>query len=99
MNKKTLGIIIAMVLLVAVLAGVYFATRPQATEGQKTFTLVITHKDGSTKEQTFTTEAYREFFRDGRMDDGSEFGYRITVVSIDQDANGEYTATVRIEKE
>ena len=64
--------------------------------GQRTYLL---DEDLFTAEQTFTTEAYREFFRDGRMDDGSEFGYRITVVSIDQDANGEYTATVRIEKE
>jgi len=85
MNKKTLGIIIAMVLLVAVLAGVYFATRPQATEGQKTFTLVITHKDGSTKEQTFTTDASHlgPFLEEKKLIKGEEGPYGIFIKEVE----------------
>lgn len=48
MNKKTIIAIVAVVLAVAALVGVYFLTRPDTTEGQKAFTVVITHKDGKT---------------------------------------------------
>lgn len=44
----------------------------------------------------FTVEKYSEFFYEGLMDDGSEFGYEIEVVSIDEDANGEAKAVIRI---
>ena len=44
----------------------------------------------------FTVEKYSEFFYQGLMDDGSEFGYEIKVVSIDEDANGESKAVIRI---
>ena len=85
MNKKTIGMIIAMVLLVAVLAGVYFATRPQATEGQKTFILVITHKDGTTKEQTFTTDAeyLGLFLEEKQIITGEEGPYGMYIKAVD----------------
>lgn len=85
MNKKTLGIIIAMVLLVAVLAGVYFATRPQVTEGQKTFTLMITHKDGTTKEQTFKTDAeyLGPFLEEKKIITGEEGPYGIFIKAVE----------------
>ena len=85
MDKKKLGIIIAAVLLVAVLVGVYFATRPQATEGQKTFTLVITHKDGSTKEQTFTTDAefLGPFLEEKKLITGEEGPYGIFIKAVE----------------
>ena len=35
-------------------------------------------------------------FYEGLMDDGSEFGYVVEVVSIDTDENGEKTATIRV---
>ena len=44
----------------------------------------------------FTASKYREFLYDGRMDDGSEFGYSIEVVSIYKDAVGDYKAKIRI---
>ncbi|MBQ3492361.1 MAG: DUF4430 domain-containing protein [Oscillospiraceae bacterium] len=50
MNKKLLWAVIALVLVVAALVGVYFATRPDTQEGVKAFTLVVVHKDGSEKE-------------------------------------------------
>ena len=42
-NKKTILALVALVLVVGVFAGVWFATRPQSTEGRKTFTLCIVH--------------------------------------------------------
>ena len=56
MNKKTLGIVIALVAVVAILVGVYFATRPETTEGMKTFTVEVIHKDGTTKELSYATD-------------------------------------------
>ena len=50
MNKKTLWIAVALVLVVALLVGVYFATRPETTEGMKSFTVTVVHKDGTTKD-------------------------------------------------
>ena len=49
MNKKSLILVLALAVLVAALATVYFITRPQATEGMKSFTVEIIHKDGTTK--------------------------------------------------
>ena len=85
MDKKKLGILIAAVLLVAVLVGVYFATRPQVTQGEKTFTLVITHKDGSTKMETFTTDAEKlgPFLEEKEIIKGEEGPYGIFIKEVE----------------
>lgn len=44
----------------------------------------------------FSVEAYSAFFYQGLMDDGSEFGYVISVVDIGENADGTPNATVRI---
>lgn len=44
----------------------------------------------------FCAEDYSAFLTDGLMDSGSEFGYSIEIVSIDQDASGDYSAHLRI---
>lgn len=43
---------------------------------------------------TFTTENYSEFFYEGKMDNGQDFGYSIQVVSATEDG-----ATIRITKQ
>lgn len=45
---------------------------------------------------TFTAEDYSEFLYQGRMDDGSEFGYSIKILSIGTDGNGIPTAKIRV---
>ena len=57
MNKKTLILVIALALVVAALAAVYFVTRPQATAGTKSFTVEIIHKDGTTKTLALKSDA------------------------------------------
>ncbi|MBR3808291.1 MAG: hypothetical protein IKJ15_07995 [Lachnospiraceae bacterium] len=47
---------------------------------------------------TFTVKDYDNFFIDGLMDDGSEFGYKVEVVSIDEGNDGP-TACIRITAE
>ena len=57
MNKKTLGIILALALLVGALVGVFFATRPETNTDLKSFTLEIIHKDGTTKTLPLKSDA------------------------------------------
>jgi len=57
MNKKIVIIVLALAVLVAALVGVYFATRPQTNTDMKTFTLVVTHKDGTSKEMPLQSDA------------------------------------------
>lgn len=44
----------------------------------------------------FTAEAYSAFLEDGLMDDGTAFGYTVSILSIGTDASGAPTATIRI---
>ena len=55
-NKKSIIAVIALVLVVAVFAGIYFATRPATSAGSKTFTLTVVHGDGSSKNFTISTD-------------------------------------------
>ena len=48
------------------------------------------------KGDSFTAEDYSQFLYEGRMDDGSEFGYTVKVTNISTDANGIPTATIQI---
>lgn len=56
MNKKILLAVIALVVVAAVMVGVYFATRPDTVEGQKTITVTVVHKDGTSKDFTYKTQ-------------------------------------------
>lgn len=47
----------------------------------------------------FTQEKYAAFFDGGVMDDGSDFGYTIEIVSIAEIGAGEMTATIRITRQ
>ncbi len=56
-NKKTVLAVIALVVVVAVFAGVYLATRPEAAQGTKSFSVTVVHADGSSKEFAYRTDA------------------------------------------
>ena len=55
-NKKILIAVIALAAVIALLLGVYFATRPEDVEGGKSFTVTVVHADGSEKTFTYTTD-------------------------------------------
>ena len=81
-NKKTIIALVAVILAVALLAGIYLAARPQTTEGEKTFTLTVVHSEGS-KDFTITTQ--EEFLAHALIaegiitDEGIETGMYLTV--------------------
>ena len=56
-NKKLVLAVIALVAVVAVFAGVYFATQTGTTQGAKAFTVTVVHADGSSKEFSYKTDA------------------------------------------
>ena len=55
-NKKIWIAAIALVAAVAIMAGVWFATRPEPVEGDKTITVTVVHKDGTEKKFTYHTD-------------------------------------------
>lgn len=55
-NKKLIIAAVALVLVIAVMAGAYLATRPEAVEGTKNVTVVIVYEDGSEKKLDYTTD-------------------------------------------
>ena len=56
MNKKILLAVIALVVVAAVMVGVYFSNRPEPVDGQKTITVTEVHKDGTSKDFTYKTQ-------------------------------------------
>ena len=95
-NKKTLIAVIALVLLVAVAVGCWFAFRPQAVAGSKTVTVDVTHKDGTTN--TFEIHTDAEYLR-GAMEqegllEGTDGPYGLYVLTVDgetvEEANQEW---------
>jgi len=55
----------------------------------------LTAQDLFAAGDVFTADG-SEFFANGRMDDGSEFGYIVEIVRIERNDAGEYSAVVRI---
>ncbi len=58
-NKKTILALIALVAVVAVFLGIYFATRPETVTGAKQITVTVIHKDGT--EKSFTCHTDEEY--------------------------------------
>lgn len=83
-NKKVLFGVIALAVLVLIFAVVWFVAKPTAQQGEKTITVEVVHKDGSTKNFTYQTDA--ENLGDVLMAEGlieaenGSFGLYITAV-------------------
>ena len=54
-NKKLIIAIVALLVVVGLLLGLWFATRAKVTEGQKSITVTVVHSDGSSKDFAYTT--------------------------------------------
>lgn len=55
-NKKMILIAVALVACIAVMLGIFLATRPDTVAGGKTITVTVVHKDGSEKNFTCHTD-------------------------------------------
>lgn len=56
-NKKSWIAAIALVAVVAIMAGIWLITRPKPVEGEKTITVTVVHKNGTEKAFTYHTDA------------------------------------------
>ena len=56
-NKKVILAAVALVVVIAIFAGVYVATRPEAQQGAKGCTVVVVHADGTEKTFEYRTDA------------------------------------------
>ena len=56
-NGKLIAAVVAVVVLIAAFAAIWFATRPATSEGSKTITVEVVHKDESTKTFTYKSDA------------------------------------------
>ena len=55
-NKKMILAIVALVAVIALMAGLFLANKPQAVEGSKQVTITIIHKDGTEKNLEYGTD-------------------------------------------
>lgn len=101
--------LVALIVVAAVLAGLYFLFRADLSEGDKTVTVKVVHADQSEKEFTYETddEYLGELLTDEGLVEGevSEYGMYITKVDGEQAVfetdgaywalyeNGEYAST------
>ncbi len=98
-NKKLWLGLVALIAAVAVLFGVYMAAKPETTQGSKTITVSVTHKDGSEKNFTYhTDEEYLGpcLLAEGLVEgENGSFGLMITTVdgeTADWNADQSYWA-------
>lgn len=99
-NKKLIIALTALVLAIALMAGVYLATRPQGEAGGKHVTIEIVYQDDTVRTETYQTEA--EFLSQLLLEQelvtgyaSEEFGFTIESVdgiALDWAKDGAYWA-------
>lgn len=83
-NGKLIAAAAAMLVLVGVMVGVYETTRPDTQTGEKTISVEVVHKDESSKQFTYQTDA--EYLGEVLLAEGllegedGPYGLYITVV-------------------
>ena len=55
-NKKLVIAAVALVLVIALMGGIFLMTRPETSAGSKSFTITVVHKDGSEKVFEYKTD-------------------------------------------
>ena len=87
-SKKTLWIVLALVLLIAAMVAAWFLFRPSANAGKKTITVEITHMDGTTN--TFEVKTDEEYLgpalENEKLISGTDSEYGLFIDTVD----GEY---------
>ena len=84
-NGKLIAAVVAVVVLIAVFAGVWMLTRPETSQGKKTITVEVVHKDESSK--TFTYESEAEYLGEvlvaEGLVEGEEGPYGLYITAVD----------------
>ena len=84
-NKKIILAAVAIVAVIALFLGVWFATRPDTTEGAKTITVEVVHSDETSKTFTYQTDAeyLGEVLLDEGLIQGEQGDYGLYILEVD----------------
>lgn len=84
-NKKIILAAVAIVAVIALFLGVWFATRPDTTEGAKTITVEVVHSDETSKTFTYHTDAeyLGEVLLDEGLIQGEQGDYGLYILEVD----------------
>ena len=90
-NKKTIIAAVILVLVIAVLFGVYQLNRGKTTAGDKHITVTVVHKDGSSKDFAYDTdrEFLGEVLKDKELVQGEDGPYGLYITAADGEAADE----------
>ena len=84
-NKKLVVTALVLVLVVALMAGIWMATRPETQSGSKGYTVTVVHKDGSEKVFEYRTD--EEYLAGALLEEGLVAGedsqYGLTIITVD----------------
>jgi len=84
-NTRIIIAVVAVMVVIALFVGVYLATRPETSQGAKTFTVEVVHSDGKTK--TFTYHTDEEYLGPVLLAEGLIAGepgpYGLTLLTVD----------------
>ena len=87
-NKKLIVAVIAVAVVIVLMAGIWFATRPETEAGSKAYTVTVVHKDGSVKDFSYRTD--EEYLAGALLEEGLISGedgpYGLTVITVDGEA-------------
>lgn len=87
-NTKLIIAAAAIVAVLAILAGVWYFTRPKTSEGSKSITVEVVHKDESTKTFTYKTdeEYLGKLLQDEGLISGEDGDYGLYITEVDGEA-------------
>lgn len=88
MNKKTIIAIAAFILVIAIVATIYFVFVPKATEGTKSVTIEVVDNKGESKEYTVKTDAL--YLADAMTDAGITYEAEDTYVNTINGITADY---------
>ena len=84
-NKKLVIVAVALVAIVALMAGIWMSTRPETQQGAKGYTVTVIHKDGSEKVFQYRTD--EEYLAGALLAEeliaGEDGPYGLTVITVD----------------
>ena len=84
-NKKLVFAAIALAVVIGLMAGIWFATRPETEAGSKAYTVTVVHKDGSVKDFSYRTD--EEYLAGALLEEGlisgEEGPYGLTIITVD----------------
>lgn len=84
-NKRMIVAVVALVVCIAVVLGIWMANRPETTTGSKAYTVTVVHKDGSEKDFAYTTD--EEYLGAALVAEGliagEEGPYGLTLITVD----------------